>query len=101
MFRHVALFRFVPDTTAEQIAAIADGLAALPTQIPEIRRYRFGPDAGGVEGNWDYAVVADFDDRAGWEVYAPHPAHQAFIAERMRPVLADRAALQLELPDDS
>ena len=100
MFRHVVLFRFVPDITDEQRAALLAGLAALPGKIPEIRRYRFGPDAGVVEGNWDFAVIADFDDRAGFEVYAPHPAHQAFIAECISPVLADRAALQLDLPDD-
>ena len=113
MFRHVALFRFVPDITDGQRAALHAGLAALPGRIPEIREYRYGPDAGAVEGNWDFAVIADFDDRAGFgknlvammlegagfEVYAPHPAHQAFIAECMAPVLSERAALQLDLPD--
>lgn len=97
MFRHVVLFRWVPDSTDEQRARVAEGLAALPAAIPEIRTYRFGPDAGLADGNWDYVVVADFDDQAGYETYRDHPAHQDFIATVMRPVLAERAAVQYEL----
>lgn len=97
MFRHVVLFRFIPDITDAQRDAVLAGLAALPGKIPEIRGYRYGPDAGITEGNWDFAVVADFDDRAGFEVYAPHPDHRAFIADCMVPVMAERAAVQIDL----
>ena len=48
-------------------------------------------------GNFDLAVVADCDDVAGYRAYATHPAHLAVIAERIRPILADRAAVQYEV----
>ena len=99
MFRHVVLLRLVHEATAEQRQAVLDGLATLPGQIPELRSYVFGPDAGVNEGNFDLAVVADCDDVDGYRVYATHPAHLTVIAERIRPILADRAAVQYVVAD--
>ena len=99
MFRHVVLLKFVAEATAEQRQAVLDGLATLPAQIPELRSYVFGPDAGVNERNFDLAVVADCDDVDGYRVYAGHPAHLAVIAESIRPILADRAAVQYQVGD--
>ncbi|MDQ1508609.1 MAG: hypothetical protein QOG50_453, partial [Actinomycetota bacterium] len=52
MFRHVVLLRWVPDATAEQRAAVEEGLATLPGLIPEIRTYELGADAHVSEGNF-------------------------------------------------
>lgn len=97
MLRHVVLFRWKPGVTGDQVASVARGLARLPGEIPEIVDYDFGPDHGLADGNWDFAVVGDFDDVAGYETYRDHPAHQELIAEVIRPVLADRAAVQHEV----
>lgn len=97
MLRHVVLLKFVDEATREQRQAVLDGLATLPPAIPAIRSYVFGLDVGIAEGNYDIAVVADFDDAPGYRDYAVHPAHQQFIAERIRPILAARAAVQYEI----
>ena len=97
MFRHVVLLRWIPEATAEQRAAVESGLATLPSLIPEIRSYVFGADAHVNEGNFDLAVVADFDDFDGYLVYRDQPDHVALIAERIRPILAERAAVQHEI----
>ncbi|HEY4669054.1 MAG TPA: Dabb family protein [Tepidiformaceae bacterium] len=97
MLRHVVLLKFVDEATQEQRQAVLDGLATLPPAIPAIRSYVFGLDAGIAEGNYDIAVVADFDDASGYRDYAVHPAHQQLIAERIRPILAARAAVQYEI----
>jgi hypothetical protein len=94
MFRHVVLFRFRPDTTAEQRQAALDGLHALPGQIPEIREYHVGADLGLRDGNFDLAVVALFDDEAGWRTYLDHPAHVAVASGLIRPFAAGRASVQ-------
>jgi hypothetical protein len=70
--------------------------SAVSGAIPEIRRYAFGPDAGLAEGNFDFAVVADFEDADAYRVYAAHPAHTGLIAERIRPLIAERVAVQYE-----
>ena len=44
----------------------------------------------------DFAVVADFDDVAGYVTYRDDPEHQRIIAELIRPHLASRVAAQYE-----
>jgi hypothetical protein len=97
VFRHTVVFRFSPESTAEQVEALTAGLSTLPAQIPEIRSYQIGPNVGDAVENWHYAVVADFDDVAGWRVYANHPRHVEVIRECVHPILADRAAVQYEV----
>jgi hypothetical protein len=97
VFRHVVLFRWTPEATAEQRAHLEAGLAELPALIPEIRNYEFGADAHVNEGNFDLAIVADFDDTEKYLVYRDHPAHVALIDDRIKPILAERAAAQHEI----
>ena len=95
MLTHVALFRLTPDASEAERDAVAEGLAALPDAIDEVRSFTHGPDLGLGDGVWDWAVVATFDDTAAWQRYQDHPAHQRFLTEVLRPVLAERAAVQL------
>ena len=93
---HVALFTWKSATTDEQIAELSAGLAALPGLIPEIKRYRFGPDAGLAEGNVDFGVVADFDSAEGYRAYATHPAHRDVIDRLIKPIRERWTGLQFE-----
>jgi quinol monooxygenase YgiN len=98
VIRHVVMFRFAedaPDDIAEQFRA---ALATLPGIVPGILRYEFGPDAGINQGNHDFVVVADFDDRAAYLAYRDHPEHQRLIRELFAPAASARAAVQYELP---
>lgn len=90
-FRHIALLTFAPGTDVD---AIVEALHTLPAQIPELRSYEVGRDAGLAADNADLAVVAELDDRAGYEAYRDHPAHQAVIAELIAPHLTARTAAQ-------
>jgi hypothetical protein len=92
--RHVALFRWKPETTAADVSKLEQELHALPTRIACIQSYRFGRDLGLQEGNADFAIVADFIDAAGLEEYANHPDHLAVLNGRIRPMLAHREAIQ-------
>ena len=97
MIRHVVLFRWKEGTTEAAKRAIRDGLADLANAIAGIRRYEYGDDAGLVERNFDFAVVADFDDADGYTAYAQHSLHQALIRERIAPHLAERLAVQYKV----
>lgn len=94
MVRHVALFRWKPETAEADVSKLEQDLRALPTKIACIQSYRFGRDLGLQEGNADFAIVADFTDDAGLEQYASHPDHQAVLNGRIRPMLAHREAIQ-------
>lgn len=99
MFRHVIQLRFKDGTSAEQRLALHTALADLPRQIPEIRRYHFGDDARLRDGNWDFALVAEFDSEDGYLVYRTHPAHLAVIEHYIKPILRERAAVQFDSSD--
>jgi hypothetical protein len=96
MIRHCVLLRFTDDLTTDGHDALCGALASLPDAIPEIERYVFGDDAGLGDGNWDFAVTGDFADEAAYGVYATHEAHVAVITDHIRPVLAERAAVQFQ-----
>ncbi|MEV0621623.1 Dabb family protein [Nonomuraea sp. NPDC050404] len=97
MIRHIVLFTWTEDATADQKAAVTSELRKLPGLIPQLRNYTVGPDAGINQGNHDYAVVADFDNVEDYVLYRDHPDHQSVIAEYIKPILATRAAVQLSL----
>jgi hypothetical protein len=97
MLRHVVLFTWKADASEVEVRAFAEGLAALPAHIPEIRSYRFGPDARLGGGNDDFALVADFDDVEAYRRYAEHPAHRHLIAELLWPILGGRHAVQYQV----
>ncbi|GGO60396.1 Dabb family protein [Nonomuraea cavernae] len=96
MIRHVVLFTWSEDATDEQKARVAAELRELPGLIPQIRAYTFGGDLGVNQGNHEFAVVADFDTVDDYLVYRDHPRHLAVVTDHIRPILAARAAVQIE-----
>jgi Stress responsive A/B Barrel Domain len=96
MIRHVVLFRWTAEATAEQKRRVAAELRRLPSVVPSLRAYHLGTDLGLNPGNFEFAVAADFDDADGYVAYRDHPEHRAIVAEFIQPVVAERAAVQYE-----
>ena len=96
MVRHVVLFRFNPETKDSDKQALRDGLSGLRTAIPEIQRYEFGDDLELIESNFDFAIMAEFANSTDFETYAAHPRHVQLVTELVRPIIAERVALQYE-----
>jgi hypothetical protein len=95
-FRHVVMFRWADHVDEEHIDKVRAGLSALPLEIDVIRSYVHGSDVGVSEGNFDYAVVADFDNVADFRTYRDHPQHVLLIAELIKGFVTDRAAIQYQ-----
>lgn len=96
MIRHVVVFSWKPEATPERVQQIADELTKLSASIPAIKSYACGSDAGITDGNSDFAVVADFDDEAGFVTYRDHPEHKEIIGRLIAPVIAERSSVQFE-----
>jgi hypothetical protein len=96
MIRHMVLFRWISDATPEQKQRVVTELGQLAELLPTLRAYHVGPDLGLVEGNFDFAVAADFDDLDGYLTYRDNPGHRAVIAEFIQPIAAQRVAVQYE-----
>jgi hypothetical protein len=96
MIRHIVMFRWTPEATQEQKRRVTTELSRLPALLPVLRAYHMGADLGVNEGNYEWAAVADFDDLEGYLTYRDDPEHRAIIAELIRPIAAERAAVQYE-----
>jgi Stress responsive A/B Barrel Domain len=99
MIRHVVLFAWVPDATDKQKQQVADELRTLPPLMTGLRAFDAGPSARIVEGNFDFAVVADFDDAQSYLAYRNHPAHRAVVDQVINPIVRERASVQYEISE--
>lgn len=94
MIRHTVVFRWKPEVTEDERQQVATEIAKLPSMVATIRAFASGPDAGLAEGNFDFAVTADFDDEAGYVTYRDDPGHREIIQRYIVPHAAQRAAVQ-------
>jgi hypothetical protein len=97
MIRHVAVFAWSAEATSEQKQRVVTELRTLPPMLTGLVAYHAGHDAGIVEGNFDFAVVADFDDAQSYLAYRHHPAHRAVIEQAIRPIARQRVSVQYEI----
>jgi len=96
--RHVVTWQLTttdPAEKAEQAARIVDSLEALVGQVDGLLSLRVGTDVVG-GGNWDLALLADFDDVEAIDRYQTHPEHQKAGAY-IRTVVAHRSCVDFAL----
>ena len=99
MFRHVVTFRWNPESSPEHVAALEEALSGLPAKLPDLRRYAYGTDAGINEGNYDFAVVAEFDNSDGYLAYRDNDEHHRIIQTFIAPYLDSRTVVQFDFND--
>jgi hypothetical protein len=96
MIRHSVMFTWKPEATEEEKQRVATEVAKLPSIVPSVRAFVSGPDAGLNQGNFDFAVTADFDDEDGYVAYRDDPGHREVVQRYITPILDRRAAVQFE-----
>ena len=99
MFRHVVTFRWNSESSPEHVAALEEALSELPGILPDLRRYAYGTDAGINEGNYDFAVVAEFDNSDGYLAYRDNDEHHRIIQTFIAPYLDSRTVVQFDFND--
>jgi hypothetical protein len=97
VIRHVVLFAWIPGATDQQKRQAAEELRALPPLMTGLRSFNVGPDADIIEGNFDFALVADFEDAESYLAYRNHPAHRAVVEQVINPIAKERVAVQYEI----
>lgn len=84
----------MPAGHVEEVQAQLKEFAAT---LPGVLSYRCGPDEGASDmGNFDFAIVAEFESIDDWRVYDKHPRHNEIRAGVVRPWIEERAAVQFE-----
>jgi len=87
--RHVVLFKFKENSSAEDVQKIAEAFADLPGKIDEIRQFDWGTNSSpeGLNEGFTHCFLVTFDNGEDRDVYLAHDAHQEFV-ELLRPHLA-------------
>jgi hypothetical protein len=83
-FTHCVFFTFKDGTPAGAIGAQVADAHELLGQIPTVRRVESGPRDETIARevsmtDFGLGLLVLFDNRAGYDVYADHPLHLAYI----------------------
>ena len=82
ILRHIVLFKFKDETTVQELKAIENNFAALPSKIPEIINFEWGTNNSpeGLNKGFTHSFLVSFKNEEGRAAYLPHPDHKAFVA---------------------
>ena len=95
MIRNVVLGRLRPGADEERLARALGGIRALT--VEGMVEVRVGRDAGLREGNWDYAITADFVDADAYRRYDRDEEHNRLRREHFAELSSEIARLQFEI----
>jgi hypothetical protein len=78
--RHVVVFKYRPEATAEQIAEVTTAFRALKDRIPGVLAFEHGVNNSpeGKNLGFTHAYTLAFESAAARDAYLPHPEHRAF-----------------------
>ncbi|MEZ5952472.1 MAG: Dabb family protein [Planctomycetaceae bacterium] len=90
VYRHIVLFKFKEDASAEQIQEIVSAFKQLSNEINTIVAFEHGTDVSPekLSKGFTHCFQVTFRTREDLEAYLPHPSHQAFTM-KLKPILAD------------
>ena len=97
MIRHCVLFHFLPETTHDQIDGAAKLLLEYVATLDGVVSYRLGHDVGATDGNYDFAIVGDFETLDAYITYRDSPRHVEIAKGIVAPLLIERATVQFEI----
>jgi quinol monooxygenase YgiN len=87
-FRHVVMFKFNSEATADKVMELEKAFRELPKEIPEIQKLEWGTTENVEPKNdgFTHCFLVTFKDREDVKKYLPSAAHQAFLA-KLKPYL--------------
>ena len=87
-YRHVVFFKFKDDAAPEKIKAVEQAFVALSRKIDTVTGFEWGTNVSpeGLNDGFTHCFLVTFKDKAGLEVYLPHPEHKAFV-DQLKPLL--------------
>jgi len=81
LLRHVVLFKFKPEVTADEVQEVVTAFSSLKGKIDLIEDFEWGTDVSveNLSAGFTHCFFASFRDSASRDAYLPHPAHREFV----------------------
>lgn len=86
MVKHIVLFKWNENATAQALTKIDAEICAMKGKIPGIIDLSYGENFLDTPDKFTHALVVDFTDKAALEAYAPHPIHKAIVDNLINPI---------------
>lgn len=80
MLVHIVMFQFKEENKESNLIRVKEMLEALPSKIDSLKSMEVGIDISRSERSFDLVLISTFDNQAGLDIYAPHPAHQEVVS---------------------
>ncbi|MDY0267312.1 MAG: Dabb family protein [Methanimicrococcus sp.] len=99
MLKHIVLWNLKPEaegkTADENFAQVKELLEGLNGKISEIRKINVFPNAPDIQGNFDMALIAEFNSKKDLYAYQKNPLHEE-IAVYVKKVVENRASIDYD-----
>jgi hypothetical protein len=80
VLRHVVLFKFKAESSAEDVQNVVDAFMALPEKIDAIKAIEYGTNNSpeGLDQGYTHCFLLTFASEKDRDDYLPHPDHKVF-----------------------
>ena len=95
MVKHIVMFKLKKKNSASLEKAV-QALQGLEGKIEALRSLEIGVDFTQGERSYDIVLTTHFDNRDGFDTYAPHPKHIPVI-ETMRALCSSSVVVDYEV----
>ncbi|MDP3465431.1 MAG: Dabb family protein [Sulfuricurvum sp.] len=80
MLVHIVMFQFKEENKEANLIRVKEMLEALPSTIESLKSMEVGIDISRSDRSFDLVLISTFEDQAGLNEYAIHPAHQEVVS---------------------
>ena len=93
-YRHVVFFKFKDSATPAEVQGIENAFTELVKKVSTVTAFEWGTNVSpeGLNDGFTHCFLVTFKDKAGLEIYLPHPEHAAFVA-KLKPLLEKACVL--------
>lgn len=95
MIKHVLMFRWSEDSSAEDRAGALKALRSMQDTVPSVRSLSVREALLPGPETYDGLLEAHFDDDAGYQAYLVADSHLAAWTQHLQPVCAGLASIQV------
>ncbi|NEP08250.1 MAG: Dabb family protein [Okeania sp. SIO2G4] len=97
MIVHIVLFKWHPDTSAENITSVMSALKGMKGKVPEIIDISCGNNFSELSQGFQNGLVVQFKDQVALDAYAKNAYHQEIIKTLIKPILAEKITIDYEV----
>ncbi len=101
MIQHVLVFRFRDEVDDDARERLLDEMRALPTVFTAMRNFHLGRNESTRDDRFTHGFTVQFEKAELLHAYLSSERHEAFVRERFKPIIAERAIVSFEADGDS